>query len=242
MTPDLPITPLNPGPPGRALRLRREPGRRSALVWTVRAGTILTLVDLDGAAAMDGAGVGGITVGGAVVTGPGAPCPRAPQGSGSRVGWPGVVRHEPLAGSSPGLRSAFWADVTADAQAGRPVVVVARTVAPATAEAQRTLVIRGGRVLARASRAELLARLDGQRVTARGTTLRGAQVLAVPGVRSVCPAGRTLHVTADPQVDVAAALRALDPHAQVCARALTLLDVFQGVYGQAAVPVEVCRG
>lgn len=102
--------------------------------------------------------------------------------------------------------------------------MVARTVAPAAAQAQRTLVIRGGRFLA------------------RGTTLRAAQVLAVPGVRSVCPAGRTLHVTADPQVDVAAALRALDPHAQVCARALTLLDVFQGVYGQAAVPVEAWRG
>lgn len=71
------------------------------MVWTVRAGAILTLLDLDGAA-MDGAVGEGISMGGAVVTGP-------------EAGWPGVVRHEPPAGSSPGMRAAFWSGVTADA-------------------------------------------------------------------------------------------------------------------------------
>lgn len=227
MTPDLPIMPLLTGPPWPVLPRTRVRNRRPALVWTVRAGTILTLLDVGGVPAPATAG---------------ATCPRPPQGflTGrgwlTRSGWPGVFRHEPPAGSGLAVRNAFWSDVTAAAQAGLPVVVVARTLAPADAHAQRTLVVRGGRVLARASRAELQARLNAQRVTARSDTLRCAQVLAVPGVRSVRRLGHELHVTADAHAGVAVALRTLDPHAQVCTRALTLRDVFQGLQPQAAGP------
>lgn len=84
-------------------------------------------------------------------------------------------------------------------------------------------------MLARTSRAELQGRLNAQLVTVRSGALRSAQVMAITGVRSVYPSDCELRVTADPDAGVVAALRALDPHAQVWTRPLTLRDVFQGL-------------
>lgn len=210
MHPDFPTTPLT-GSAQHPVRNRYRP----TLVWTVRAGTVLILLDIDDPSAHEGAW-------------PGRCCPQPQEFRAGRSG-AGLLRHEPPLQAGVAVHRAFWAAVTVAVDSGRPVVVVSRGLSPATGQARQLLVTRGGQVLARTSRAELQGRLNAQLVTVRSGALRSAQVMAITGVRSVYPSDCELRVTADPDAGVVAALRALDPHAQVWTRPLTLRDVFQGL-------------
>lgn len=103
-----------------------------------------------------------------------------------------LVLDEPTAGMDVGARREFWAAMHAEAERGRTVVFATHYLDEAEEFAARTVVLKGGRVVADAPTAEVQA-LAGHRVVS--FRWEGPGPVVVPGATALEPAGGRRRLT-----------------------------------------------
>jgi len=103
-----------------------------------------------------------------------------------------LVLDEPTAGMDVGARREFWAAMHAEAERGRTVVFATHYLDEAEEFAARTVVLKGGRVVADAPTAEVQA-LAGHRVVS--FRWAGPGPVVVPGATALEPAGGRRRLT-----------------------------------------------
>jgi ABC-2 type transport system ATP-binding protein len=96
-----------------------------------------------------------------------------------------LILDEPTAGMDVSARRHFWDVMRADADAGRTVVFATHYLEEAEQNAQRTVVVNHGRIVADAATTELRASLGGRSVTAVVDSSALEQLHALPSVTRI---------------------------------------------------------